>query len=309
MATKRAIPHRLFMLLSATFMGFGGLFVKFMPVSVYGVLEYRGLFGFAWTTLIILAMRKLKGIGSVLKYWREVLAVCITTIFTVLFYFLAIDLAGLAVAAFLLYNGNIICVLFLRFFLKEKSPRAIYVSYIVAVIGVFLIMQPWRAVNLSWGIIFGLLSALMLGSLTFTRKYLFQKISRELVDQQLDKDNVSIYLTWYSTLALAIAMSFMFFVEGPAMLLPGSIIGGTLLGLFPTALAFTLYNMALQEDKGGNIIIIAYAEPFIASIIELVVFRVFSIFVLLGGSLIIIGNIITLRASKRSNPGKTSSRG
>ncbi|MFX0099065.1 MAG: DMT family transporter [Candidatus Hodarchaeota archaeon] len=282
------------MLLSATFMGFGGLFVKFMPVSVYGVLEYRGLFGFAWSTIILLLMRKLGMIPKILKYWRQLIVICLTTILTVLFYFSAIDISGLATAAFLLYNGNLICVLFLTVFMKEKSPRVIYLSYLIAIIGVFLIMQPWKAINLSWGLLMGLLSALMLGSLTFTRKLLYKQISQEPVEEQLDKNDVSALLTWYSTLGLAIALSFVFFIEGPSMMLPSSVIGGILLGLFPTALAFTLYNIALQKDKGGNIIIIAYAEPFVASIIELIVFHVFSIFVLIGGCLIIVGNAIAL---------------
>lgn len=73
-----------------------------------------------------------------------------------------------------------------------------------------------------------------------------------------------------------------------------------LLGLIPTALAFILYNIAIKNDKAGNVIILGYFEPFVATINNAIFLGKLSIFTVLGGILIILANIIVVRHSKRA---------
>ncbi len=76
------------------------------------------------------------------------------------------------------------------------------------------------------------------------------------------------------------------------------IIFSLLLGFVPTALAFTLYNIGVKKDKGGNIVILSYFEPIMASINTAIFLKNLSIYTIIGGVLIILGNILVLKYSK-----------
>ena len=63
-------------------------------------------------------------------------------------------------------------------------------------------------------------------------------------------------------------------------------------------IAFVLYNIGVKNDKGGDIVIIAYFEPVMATINTIIFLKIFSIFVLIGGALILLANILVLKFSK-----------
>ena len=71
-----------------------------------------------------------------------------------------------------------------------------------------------------------------------------------------------------------------------------------MLGLIPTALAFTLYNVGVKKDKGGNIVILSYIEPVMATINTAIFLKNLSIFTVIGGILILLSNYIMLKYSK-----------
>jgi drug/metabolite transporter (DMT)-like permease len=71
-----------------------------------------------------------------------------------------------------------------------------------------------------------------------------------------------------------------------------------LLGLIPTALAFTLYNVGVKKDKGGNIIILSYFEPVMATINTAIFLQNLSPFTIIGGLFVLLANFITLKYSK-----------
>ena len=73
-----------------------------------------------------------------------------------------------------------------------------------------------------------------------------------------------------------------------------------LLGLIPTALAFVLHNVGTKNDKGGNILILAFFEPVVATINTIIFLKIFSIYTIIGGALILIANIIVLKYSSES---------
>jgi len=68
-----------------------------------------------------------------------------------------------------------------------------------------------------------------------------------------------------------------------------------LLGLIPTALPFVLNNIAVKHDKGGDIIILSYLEPVMATINTALFSQSLTIYIIIGGSIIVIANIIVLK--------------
>ncbi|TFF98015.1 MAG: hypothetical protein EU547_02765 [Promethearchaeota archaeon] len=69
-----------------------------------------------------------------------------------------------------------------------------------------------------------------------------------------------------------------------------------MLGLIPTALAFLFYNKGIKNDYGGKIAILGYFEPLVATI-NSILFQSqnLSIFIIFGGSLILMANIQIIR--------------
>ncbi len=278
-----------------------GLFVKFMPLSVFGIAEFRGLFGLAWITFFLIIMRKAGAIRKLLRYYRVLLFTVVTTVLTIVFYFMAIDLVGLGTAAFLLYAGNLVAVFLMRVVLKERQPRVVYVSYGLAIAGVFLIMKPWDGFVLSIGILSGLCSAALLGMLNLSKKMLFRAVDVDPMDGKPSSPEVTFGITWYATLGLAIAFVYTLFTEAAAAFTIEAILPGVFLGLVPTALAFTLFNIGLLRDTGGNVLILSYAEPFIAMLLDIAVFGNFNMVVFLGGALIILANVLVARVHGKND--------
>ncbi|MHA1791761.1 MAG: DMT family transporter [Promethearchaeota archaeon] len=284
-----ALP-KILMMISASLMASVGIFVNLMPISLNAIMEYRGFFGLIWISVLMVALKKQGAVKKLIVLKKDLGLFMAFTVLTILFYFTTIKISGIAVAAFLLYLGPIFSILFIRQVLHEKMPLKGYLSYILGVIGTILILQPWDTLNVSFGFVTGILSAICLGLLTMIKKNIFKKINLiDYLKESLKENDISFGLTWYSALGLSITFSFTFFMENK-MFESQVLLAGILLGLIPTALAFTFYNVALQRDVAGNIIIFSYFEPFVASVISALLFGNFSLMVIIGGSLIILGN-------------------
>lgn len=301
MSPRSSLTSSLLMLVSAACMSIVGVFVRLMPISVYGAVEFRALFGCLWITIIMIVAGKLETIKQMLPLKKKLVAFSLINSLVIMLYFLSIDLAGLSVAAFLLYLGPLFAVIFMRIGLREPIPGPTVISYGLAVIGVLFIMEPWAGIS-SWeGIITGVLAGITLGVLNFVKKFIFKGMDEGTITLKATKDDISFGLTWYATFTMMLAFSFTFFIEGSSMISWNVLSWGILLGLIPTALAFTLFNFALQGDKGGHVLIFSYAEPLIASVIGIIMDpREFSPAILIGGIMIVAGNIIISLARARA---------
>ena len=291
---------KLCMIVSAISMGHVGLIISFLDkFNVLTIVLIRGLFGTLFLTLFLLKSNSfnwdfLK--ESIKIHWKELLIIGIVNPFIILFYFINLFLTGYSFAAFLLYTGPMFFLLFLILTKEEKVSRVNIISFLLAVIGVAIIMEFWTGEALISGVFFGILSGLTLGILVFYKKKIYntRKNSEHLFKAQGDFDT---FLAWWPTLFIV----FMFLPLTVCDLMVFTffdLIIALILGLFPTALAFLLYNIGTKNDKGGNIIILSYIEPVTATILNIIVLKSISIFTIIGGSLIIIANLIILKYSK-----------
>jgi DME family drug/metabolite transporter len=288
------------MLLSGISMGTVGLFVILLEkYPIYSVVFLRGVFGTFFLTILML-LTKSFSFGFISQsfkdYWKYFIIIAITNPLVILFYFMTIQLSGSAFAAFLLYTSGLYVLLLLTFTREEKISKLNYFCFILAIIGVSIIMEFWTGKLLSYGLIFGLLSGITLGILIFSKKKIYNQ--RKKINPQLKTTgNFDIFLTWFSTLSLII----FFFPLGISDLFKltlNDLFISLLLGFIPTAFAFTLYNIGVKNDKGGNIIILSYSEIIISVVVNLFFFPSLSIFTIIGGSLVLIANIIILRFDK-----------
>lgn len=288
------------MLLSALFMGNVGLLVTFFSgYPVYTIVLLRGIFGTFFLTLFMIKTHSFNKtfFKEVFKlHWLLLIVVGIVNPLIIYLYFVNITISGYAIAAFLLYTSGVFVLGFILITKEEEVPRINIVSFALAIVGVALIMEFWTGTDISSGLLFGILSGITLAILVFCKKKMYNK--RDKIPQKSgSKGDFDMFLAWWPTLFIIV----LFLPLGYADLVrltPLDLILALVLGLIPTALAFWLYNVGVKNDKGGNIIILAYFEPVMAVINTIIFLQVFSIFTIIGGSLIILANIIVLNYSK-----------
>jgi len=288
------------MLISGISMGSVGLFITLLKdYPIYSIIFFRGLFGTLFLTIFMLLSRSfsIRFISQCFKFhWKYLLLIAITNPLVILFYFLTIQISGSAFAAFLLYTSGVYLLLLLTITKEEKVSKLNYLCFLLAIIGVSIIMEFWTGTLLSYGLLFGLLSGLTLGILIFSKKKIYNS-RKKTIPNLLNTGNFDIFLTWFSTLSLII----MFFPSGINEIFKftlGDFSISLLLGFIPTAFAFTLYNIGVKKDQGGNIVILSYSEIIVSVIINLFFFPAFSVFTIIGGCLVILANLIILRFNK-----------
>jgi drug/metabolite transporter (DMT)-like permease len=167
-----------------------------------------------------------------------------------------------------------------------------FVSFALAIAGISIIMEFWTGQVFTIGILLGIFSGFCLGILIYTKKKIYK--NRDDINS---KGNFDVFLTLWSTLFLI----FPFLPIGFADLLRITIfdlVVITFLGLIPTALAFLLYNIGVKKDTGGNIVILSYVEPLMATINTAIFLKNLSVFTILGGVLVLIANYIMIRFTK-----------
>ncbi len=291
---------RAFMFLAGFLMGFVGLFVNALGTESYATACLRGIFGSAFLTIFFLARKQLHQVRVIKTNWPACILLAISNAATILFYFITIQEVSIAFGAFVLYTGGIFAVIFIRLVLKEKIATLHYVAFGIATLGVALIMEFWSGVQLNLGIITGLLSGICLGGSTLSKK-MYYKTLAERGNLGKDFPETPTVLAWWGTLTLGIIFlvpSLFYFVNFP---FPN--IGIVLLfGLIPTAIAFSSFNYGLQADKGGDVLILSYIEPIVATVLSVIVDQTISIFLLLGGAAIIGANILILFTPHRDKP-------
>jgi len=293
------IYSKISMLISASAMGHVGLLVSFFETKypVYTIVLLRGIFGTLFLTIFLLKTKSLN-FKTIKEYFKlHLVALIIMGIVNpliIFFYFVNITISGYSLAAFLLYTGGIFFILFLFITKEEKVSKINLLSFILATVGVAIIMEFWRGTVEYLGIIYGILSGLTLGILIFYKKKVYNKRDRNDLPKVA---NLDIFLAWWPSLFIVV----MFLPLGAVDLLKFDFIDlifSLILGLFPTAIAFVLYNVGVKNDKGGNIVILSYIEPIVATIWSVVLLQSISIFTIIGGSLIILANIIAQKYPK-----------
>ena len=299
--TRNIRISQLSMLISAISMGCVGLFVTLLQsFSIFAIVVLRGIFGTIFLTIFMIKSNSfsLNFFKESLKtHWKLLMIIGIINPIVIYLYFLNITISGYAIAAFLLYTNGIFVMLLLIIAKLDKVSKINIFSFILAIIGVAIIMEFWVGIKLTWGILIGLFSGILLALLIFCKKKVYVNRKNNPLSIKVNKEgNFDIFLAWWPTLFLIIFFLPFSGLELLRITWP-DLIYSLLLGLIPTALAFTLYNIGVKNDKGGNIIILAYIEPIVATICGLIVHGSFSLTVVIGGALILIANIIMLKLS------------
>lgn len=294
------LVSKISMFISGICMGNVGLLVTFLSrYSVYTITLLRGIFGTLYLTLFMVIQKSFS--KDFLKesfkfHWKLLFIIGIINPIVILLYFISITISGYSIAAFLLYTSGIYLLLLLIITKEEKVSKVNLISFSLAILGVAIIMEFWNGDLIIPGILVGVFSGLALTILVFSKKKIYNKRIQNQHNLK-SEGNFDTFLAWWSTIFLIL----MFLPIGGSELLRLSLIDiilSLILGFFPTALAFTLYNVGVKNDTGGSIVILSYFEPVMATINTAIFLKNLSIFTVVGGGLILLANLIVFKYSR-----------
>lgn len=227
------------------------------------------------------AWRERRGAKRPPRVWLLMGFVGVVDAFNVLFFFMAMQRTSLAVAVLTHYLALPLVAITAPVVLKERTTAAAWVSFAVALVGLVLLVEPWRASSQ------GALIGAALGSASavfFAGNVLLSKhVSTRLGPREV--------LAWRMPTAIAVQL---FFVPNGGFALPASVYA--LLGcaaLVGGVTAGALYYWGLRRVDASRATVLSLLEPTVAVLIGVVVWKEIPGPAAALGALLIVGALYT----------------
>ncbi len=208
-----------------------------------------------------LAWRDRRGAPRAPRVWLLMAAVGVVDAFNVLFFFMAMQHTSLAVAVLTHYLALPLVAVTAPLVLRERTTPTAWVSFVIALLGLTLLVEPWRASS------HGALLGAALGSasaLFFAGNVLLSKHASTLL---LPRE---VY-AWRMPSAILVQL---FFVPSGGFALPATVY--LLLGsaaLVGGVTAGGLYYWGLGRVDASRATVLSLLEPTVAVLIGIVVWR------------------------------------
>lgn len=286
----------LFILLAASLWGCIGAFLKLLTATGLSSMQsvaVRSLVAavlyFVWLLLTDRSALRIRP--------RDCFYFVGTGIFSLVFfnwcYFNTIKLSSMSVAAVLLYTAPAFVMVMSALFFREPITRRKLAALAVTFLGCMLVtgLLPLGGADVTGKtILFGLGSGFGYALYTIFGKFALAKYSSSTV-------------TFYTFLFAALgSLPLSGLLSTPQVLLDWRVLAGGLgIGVFCCILPYLFYTEGLRYAQAGKAAILATAEPFVASLLGILVFHEAVTFYKLLGMAAILGAIILLNTeSSRS---------
>lgn len=175
-------------------------------------------------------------------------------------------------------------------FLGEGFPRPLVLGSFVAFGGVVVIAMGSQGDSDWLGVLLCLLAAVL-----YATGVLIQKIALRHAD--------GLTITWFGcVIATAVLLPWLPQLIGELSTAPaGAILGAVYLGVFPTAIGFSLWAYALRRTDAGRLSTSSYAVPAISVVLSFVLLsEIPTVYGLVGGAICLVGVAISRRRARVS---------
>lgn len=215
-------------------------------------------------------------------------------------YYAAIERAGVAVAALLLYTAPAFVILFSRMLFAESMTKGKMVALILTIAGCTCITGVCSGgISISpLAFIYGLGSGI---------GYALYSIFGKFALRDYPPETVTVYSFVFAALGmLPLAHPAALFT---ALAKPAVLLGSTALALICTVLPYLLYTAGLTHTDAGQASILATVEPVVAALIGFFMFHEAAALDKLAGILLILAAIILAGLPPRTNHPQTEAAG
>ncbi|MEH7333012.1 EamA family transporter [Neobacillus drentensis] len=276
-----------------------GVFVKKIDLSSSEIAFLRGIIGSLFL-LIVSFIVKHKPSFQALKQNAVLLLVSGAAIgLNWIFLFQSYRYTTISNATISYYFAPIFVMILAPWVLKEKLTSTKVICIIMAMIGLFLIVNPGSgnssgSENNVVGILYGLLAAAFYASVILMNKFIKNLSGFEITLVQLMAGALVLlpYVVWQSHLDFSGINS-------------TSVIFILIIGIIHTGLAYFLYFTSLQELKGQTIAVLSYIDPISAVLIAAIFLHESMTMIQLLGGILVLGATF-LSELKIEKKGRTS---
>lgn len=270
------------------FNGFVGVFVKkVQALDTLSVVFFRALIAVAFIGLVCLILREPVRLRR--KHLRSTLMVGLFQGIMTMLIMGALGQTSVANALFLLYTAPIFTILLARIFLKEQIANETWVGIAVAILGVFLIVDP-NSLSLHsrdmLGSMMALGAGLALAAMTVAAKPLSRQVS-------------GYYIVFWQYLFVAmLALPFVRVDSANVLMANWWQLAG--LGIVCTGIAFLWYMGGVRCVPAQHVLVVASLEPLVGTLIAVAILHEsLSSWAILGATLIIVGAYWVSRTGER----------
>jgi len=235
--------------------GFNGIVASYISLNSYEIVFLRTLIGSIFLAIIFLCSKsKLKGVKN-RKHFVYLIISGIAMGTSWMFLYEAYSQVGVSIATLAYYCGPIIVMLLSPFVFRERLTLSKISGFLFVLIGMYLVNgNDLRQNGFSWGLICGILSAIM---------YAFMVIFNKKALGITGLEN-SMFQLIFSFLTV---MVFTWAKQG--VIIPSlfeNIIPVLILGIVNTGIGCYLYFSSIQKLPAGSVAICGYLEPLSALI-------------------------------------------
>ncbi|WP_042460145.1 DMT family transporter [Neobacillus dielmonensis] len=261
-----------------------GLFVKNIDLTSSEIAFLRGVIGSVFLLLASLLIKH-KPSMKALKENAVLLLVSGAAIgLNWIFLFESYRYTTISNATISYYFAPVFVMILAPWVLKEKLTASKIVCIILAMIGLFLIVNPGSgsadsSANHTLGITYGLLAAALYASVILMNKFIKNLSGFEITLIQLMAAALVLlpYISWKGQLNFTGLNS-------------TSIVFILILGIIHTGLAYFLYFTSIQELKGQTIAVLSYIDPISAVIFAAIFLNESMTWIQIIGGILILGS-------------------
>jgi drug/metabolite transporter (DMT)-like permease len=273
----------------------GGQFFFNLGFSLYEVSTYSLLFIFILTTPFLIIKRTMPFHKNNFVFY--VIYGLIGALLQLTQFGGMIFGTPVAIVAILIYTQPIWTTIFGKIFLNEKITKMKTIAVLIAFVGTFIIISPWKINNI--GSIIGIISALLAGIflslwIIFARK---TAINKEYYINILSAYSLFSLLWLLALFPLLSRLTQNYLIVRLSYDIPSIYWFYFLIFSFLAAfLPNSLFYKGIEKIEASKAGIILLLEPVVASLIGIIVFNQFlSSTIFLGGGLIIISNYLAIK--------------
>jgi Predicted membrane protein len=259
--------------------GFNGIVASYISLNSYEIVFLRTLIGSVFLGIIFFCSKsKLQGIKNK-KHFVYLIISGIAMGTSWMFLYEAYSQVGVSIATLAYYCGPIIVMLLSPFVFHERLTFSKISGFIFVLIGMYLVNgNDLRQNGFSWGLICGILSAIM---------YAFMVIFNKKALSITGLEN-SMFQLIFSFLTV---MVFTWVKQG--VIIPSlfeNIVPVLILGIVNTGIGCYLYFSSIQKLPAGSVAICGYLEPLSALIFSAIFLSErLALLQIIGAGLIICG--------------------
>ena len=261
--------------------GFNGIVASYISLNSYEIVFLRTLLGSVFLASIFLFTKgKRQGIQNK-KHLSCIALSGVAMGLSWMFLYEAYTEVGVSVATLAYYSGPIIVMVLSPLFFREHLTKRKVIGFVVVLAGMFFVNENALQQNgLSWGLLCGLLSAVL---------YAVMVISNKKASSITGLGN-SVFQLTFSFIMVAVFIQIKQGVVIPTLF--ENIVPVLILGIVNTGIGCYLYFSSIQKLPAGSVAICGYIEPLSALIFSAIFLHERLTIIQIVGATFIIGGAV-----------------